>query len=564
MSEWDAVSQAIIEGLAPAIDFLQGLGYIGEATLLVRTPGLDATLTPTAEGLGMDLTLFKYTLGLFAVYPFAFMLYHLPGKNLKHLFSLVVGLALTQWIYGADWIHTFASSLGTYFICLLCPKRYVAVAVFVFVMGYMTVSHIYRMYVSYLSGVFDFTGTQMVLTMKLTAFGYNLFDGTADKQRVLGQGPYRSTDNQSPIYLKKGPKEAERERRVLLARQQFAVEGVPNPLAFFGYVYCFTCLLAGPAFEYQDYLKSVDDSAFKVSPHGEVKRLWTILPALQRLLLGVVCMVGYLQLSGRYPLRSLYDAEFIASTPAFHLRLVQLFAAMFAERLKYYFAWKIAEGASIAGGFGFEGWFTVTASKDDSSKEMVVKPKPASWKGVENIDIMGFELAANMASATRAWNKRTQGWLERYTYLRSNKSLFMTYFISALWHGLYPGFFVVFLSMPLLTEVERLVRAVLNPLFVPGYDGRGAYPKGLIPSLYWAVSVVGTVVALNYTAQCFSFGSLERCLRALASLHYFGHIFALAAFVLLTVVSMASAGGKKKSSSSGGSGNGSKETKKQD
>lgn len=118
---------------------------------------------------------------------------------------------------------------------------------------------------------------------------------------MLGQGPYRSTDPQSPLYLKKGPKEAERERRVLLARQQFAVEGLPNPLAFFGYVYCFTCLLAGPAFEYQDYLKSVDDSAFKTSPGptGEIKRLWTVGPALQRLLLGVVCMVGYLQLAGR-------------------------------------------------------------------------------------------------------------------------------------------------------------------------------------------------------------------------------------------------------------------------
>jgi len=47
--------------------------------------------------------------------------------------------------------------------------------------------------------------------------------------------------------------------------------------------------------------------------------------------------------------------------------------------------------------------------------EVVFKPRPASWKGVENIDIFGFELAPNMASATRAWNKRTQGWLEKYT-----------------------------------------------------------------------------------------------------------------------------------------------------
>jgi len=49
-----------------------------------------------------------------------------------------------------------------------------------FVMGYMVACHVYRMYVSYMSGIFDFTGTQMVLTMKLTSFAYNMFDGHYD------------------------------------------------------------------------------------------------------------------------------------------------------------------------------------------------------------------------------------------------------------------------------------------------------------------------------------------------------------------------------------------------
>ena len=46
------------------------------------------------------------------------------------------------------------------------------------------------MYVGYLSGVFDFTGTQMVLTMKLTSFAYNLYDGTADKDNVFPSTPH--------------------------------------------------------------------------------------------------------------------------------------------------------------------------------------------------------------------------------------------------------------------------------------------------------------------------------------------------------------------------------------
>ena len=40
---------------------------------------------------------------------------------------------------------------------------------------------------------------------------------------------------------------------------------------------------------------------------------------------------------------------------------------------------------------------------------------------VSNIDIMTFETSCNVATNTRAWNKRTQGWLERYVYMRTGK-----------------------------------------------------------------------------------------------------------------------------------------------
>jgi hypothetical protein len=97
---------------------------------------------------------------------------------------MVVGILLMQWIFASDWIHSFISSLVTYLLCLFFPRKYLGIAVFVWAMGFMTVCHLYRMYVSYMSGIFDFTGTQMVLTMKLTSFAYNLYDGTADKKNV--------------------------------------------------------------------------------------------------------------------------------------------------------------------------------------------------------------------------------------------------------------------------------------------------------------------------------------------------------------------------------------------
>lgn len=148
-------------------------------------------------------------------------------------------------------------------------------------MGYMTGAHIYRMYVSYLSGIFDFTGTQMVLTMKLTSFAYNLYDGTADKANVFS------------VHADK------KKAKIYSDRQKFAITSLPNPLEFFGYIYCFTCLLAGPAFEYNDYVKSIDGSIFKVrkgdnefsEPVGGIPS--SVMPALIQFAKGVVCLVSH-------------------------------------------------------------------------------------------------------------------------------------------------------------------------------------------------------------------------------------------------------------------------------
>jgi hypothetical protein len=170
--------------------------------------------------------------------------------------------------------------------------------------------------------------------------------------------------------------------------------------------------------------------------------------------------------------------------------------------------------------------------------------KVKGWRGVENIDMLQFETAPNVQTLSRAWNKRTQGWLERYTYQRTGRSLVATYFVSAIWHGLYPGFFFFFMSLPLFTNIERLVKAKLNPIFVPGYDGYklDTYPKGLFGQIYWVVSWANTTVFLSYVVQTFSMGSYENCMTALGSYNFIPHVVLLVIYVLLEILP----GGAKK------------------
>lgn len=51
--------------------------------------------------------------------------------------------------------------------------------------------------------------------------------------------------------------------RVLKARRDYAIRSVPNVLEFFGYVYCFSSILAGPAFEYKEYHNATSGKGYE-------------------------------------------------------------------------------------------------------------------------------------------------------------------------------------------------------------------------------------------------------------------------------------------------------------
>ena len=61
-------------------------------------------------------------------------------------------------------------------------------------------------------------------------------------------------------------------------------------------------------------------------------------------------------------------------------------AALFFLRTRYYSGWLLSEGSAVLAGFGY-----VEETK--------------SWNGVSNIDVLMYELPANVSAATKAWNQ---------------------------------------------------------------------------------------------------------------------------------------------------------------
>ena len=175
------------------------------------------------------------------------------------------------------------------------------------------------------------------------------------------------------------------------------------------------------------------------------------------------------------------------------------------------------------------------------------------WRGVENVDIIAFETGTNIQSLSRSWNKRTQSWLEQYVYQRTNRSLIVTYAVSALWHGLYPGFFMFFFAAALMSAIERLVRTKINPLILtdPESPLSNSPSAVAVKTVYSFVGWILTSATLTYHAQTFYMKSFERSIGAFRSFHFIPNIAFVMFYVLLelapTPAKSGLPGNKKKS-----------------
>ena len=135
-----------------------------------------------SESTGQDVETLEYLLGMFICYPLGLIMLALPYGKVKHLFSFILGAFLLQFTIGIQWIHHLISSLIAYGIFLVFPAKTAKTLVPIFAMAYITFGHLHRQYINYLGWDMDFTGPQMVLTMKLYSLAYNLYDGEVLKE----------------------------------------------------------------------------------------------------------------------------------------------------------------------------------------------------------------------------------------------------------------------------------------------------------------------------------------------------------------------------------------------
>lgn len=494
--------QSVTVAVDESLEFIYSFRPLVEKTLVLVPDVLADQVAVVADSVGLDVETVSYVLGLFVCYPLGMIMAQMPYGTVRHCFSFLLGAFLLQFTLGVQWIHQFISSLIAYAMIVILPRKTLKTALPVFAMVYMTLGHLHRQYINYLGWDMDFTGTQMVLTMKLYMIGYNLYDG-----ELLAKGA---------------------EDRAAKKCAPYALKDAPGFLEFLGYTFCFSNLLVGPASEYATYLKAIDGSIFKTADGKTSKIPSRILPTLKPFLASLLNLVLFQVLSAKYPLLDTMDPQrntpFILQSDflkrPFYLRLFHAWLGLFAVREKYYFAWKNAEGAQNIWYAGFDGW-------DEKGNEK-------GWETSSNVDIIAFETAPDISKLSKNWNKKTSFWLTRYVYMRTGGSLMAVYAMSAFWHGFYPGYYIFFLSVPLPTFCDRLAKKKISPHF-----SSSDY------SLYGIMGALATSITINYMILPFQMLAWSWSLAALKSFYFFGHVGCVAYYIVMSMLPSAKKGKKK-------------------
>lgn len=454
-------------------------------------PYLQEAIATLLAQLGLDEGNFKVLLCSLLSFPLSLIFKRLPDQKytLKNLYIVAVSVF---YVFGILDLRSGVLTLliaagGCYFITRYLRTKLMPWVNFLFLMTHLAYNHINAQFFENTNAnAIDITGAQMVLVMKLSAFGWNIHDG-------------KVCDSPSD-YTKVR-----------------AIKKHPNLLPYLGYVFFYPSLLTGPAFDFVDYEKFIHSSLFDDVP--EVKRPGRNrkrrIPksgkqALSKVLQGLF-FAGLFVVVPQYVTLDYALSKSFVSEHNFFYRIFYLWILGFSHRLKYYTIWLIAEGACILCGIGYNGYDPVT----DSFK----------WNRVQNIDPWTFETGQNVHVCLEAWNMNTNKWLKHYVYSRlarkghkpGFKSTFFTFVTSAFWHGTRPGYYLTFVMGAMIQTAGKIYRRNFRPIFL---EADGITPKPT-KKIYDIVCWFVTQLAFGFIVQPFVILDFKKSLQCWASVYFY-------------------------------------------
>lgn len=447
-------------------------------------------LAPVAAyfGLSIDKFNFLFCQIVFLLFSFPYRLLLHPSRvspTTRHSVALSVGLFFGYFCFGYQILHLVVQATLIYMIILYAsPERMHKISLAVG-MAYLSMIHIMRQIYDYGGYHLDVTGPLMVATQKVTSIAFNLHDGMSEKKDVVLHPE---------------------QRRQMVSR-------FPSPLEFYSYVLHYHTLMCGPLVFFNDYMDFIRGKQFlrhsvRTGLRGHPT---TILEPSPLISVAKKLMVSFLSALSIVYLLSAYPIEYIAQDEFLHKRsrlwqLLYIIWATSLHRHRYYHAWTLGEAICNAAGFGFNGY---------------TSDGKARWNLISNVDIVTIETSTSLRELLIAWNKSTQTWLRTVSYERVPRHrTLLTFVLSAMWHGFYPGYYLTFGSGTLFTLGARAVHRSVRPLF---------QGSKMLRRFYDLITCLATRFAVGYLVFPFLMLDFRSSFKVYCHFWFVGHLLCLLA-----------------------------------
>jgi hypothetical protein len=521
----------------------------------------------------------KFVVCLFLSYVVGFVNSALPRGFLRHTFLATAGMVTCAFVFGAPWMLLLVSTGVVYVLLVLgsliggIAAKFFSIVAVVMSFDIMFSRHILRANAE-ATGLDD-CAAQMVLFLKLAHLAMAVYDGAGDLDRL-------KTDSAT------GKGFVQKAAQSRLTR---ALRFVPFPWAVLGYTFNPTTAMAGPAFDFSVYTLGqdgclIDDGKLQPLTKAQQARVdsasrWPRM--LQGLGMGLVLMGLFSAMSAFFPIESLFDSELAAEKIGFFVKdaktvtfltdllmgskqfnpvLSVLFIWFWLSiiqmgvRTQYYGSWVVAEGASAAAGLGLDpSWVRKTAG-EPAKTPLTWSENLVAYDKAKNIEPLAVETATDYKTAINKWNKHTQQWLAECVYKRAPTAFGINtvavFLVSALWHGVFPGYFlslpVMAIAVPAFGAAYNVLRSPIEFLFGAPETKTAKATSGILWPLGGILRWLVVVGLLNYFMAPFMLLNFAKGMNILARTYFFGHWFILICIVVAVLGAVLGMGGKTRAS----------------
>jgi lysophospholipid acyltransferase len=293
---------------------------------------------------------------------------------------------------------------------------------------------------------------------------------------------------------------------------------MPSILEIFSFIFYFPSTLVGPSFEFKYFLRFINLEG----EYSQIEWKKCYKSGLEHILqaLGLAfLLVTYAKATD--PMYCITE-EFAQKSLLY--KHSYIYASMVITRCRYYVAWKLGGGAIDLCGLSYN------IKRSEDGKEI------ASLDKIDPCNLTVMEFSINPKIRLQYWNRSVHLWLKYYVYLRlinlklffKKKGLasFITFTISALWHGFYPSYYLFFFNYFFIEQISTF--------FEEQYDLFNKIEK--MGHVIRFIFLQFIIITLQYFGQAFTILNVVGVFKYYSAFNYIPNVLLFLVYIYVTFI----------------------------